>query len=109
MVGGLGLQRCQLILGCGQLAAGQALFQLCNGRGPRIRGLGGCRWRALASAQQQRKCDKEQITGGERLHSCDSLFAQKTSKSTPLDGAEQNSAETARRPPPQSTGPPGRP
>jgi hypothetical protein len=37
---------------------------------------------ALASAQQNGKCSKQQITGCERLHSCDSLFAQKTSKST---------------------------
>ncbi|MNF98244.1 hypothetical protein D3C84_810990 [compost metagenome] len=109
IVGRFGLQGCQLVFGDGQFIAGDVLFQLYDGRGPRIGGLGGRRWRALAGAQQQRKCDKEQITGGERLHSCDSLFAQKTSKSTPLDGAEQNSAEIARRPSPQSTGRPGCP
>ena len=53
VVGRLGLQCGQLVFGGGQFAAGQVLFQLRDGRSPRIRSLGGSGRRTLAGAQQQ--------------------------------------------------------
>ncbi len=96
IVGGLGLQALPIDLRLWPARCWPRLCSSCTMAVARSSGgLGGRRWRALASAQQQRKCDKEQITGGERLHSCDSLFAQKRASLHPSTG--QNKTQQKQR------------